>query len=91
MQTPRSSASTAAAGAPSTFNVLFCRDVVAEVDGIATAVQKLPPPTIDQVIKMMIIYELHGLSDVAVDTAVKFRKQLKTRLDVESAIERLCR
>jgi hypothetical protein len=46
-KTPRSSASTAAAGAPSTFNVLFCRDVVADADGVATAVQKRSPPTID--------------------------------------------
>ena len=83
--------STAGAGAPATFNVLFCRDMVAECDGTTFYERRPTAPTVDQVIKMMIIYELHGLSDVAVDTAVKFSKELKTRLDVETAIERLCR
>jgi hypothetical protein len=40
---------------------------------------------------MMIIYELHGLSDVAADTALKFSKQLKARFDVEEALKRLCK
>ena len=40
-----SSTSTAAAGAPSTFNVLFCRDLVAQADGVATAVRARPAPT----------------------------------------------
>jgi Methyltransferase FkbM domain len=40
-----SSTSTAAAGAPSTFNVLFCRDLVAQADGVATAVRTRPAPT----------------------------------------------
>jgi hypothetical protein len=40
-----SSTSTAAAGAPSTFNVLFCRDLVAQAGGVATAVRTRPAPT----------------------------------------------
>jgi hypothetical protein len=38
---------------------------------------------------MMIICELYGLSDVAVDLARVFSKQLKRRIDVEQAIELL--
>jgi len=84
----QSSVSTAGAGAPSTFNVLFCRDLVAERDGASFYERPPSPPTIDQIIKMMIVYEL---SDVAVETAVKFSKELKTRIDVNEAIDRLCK
>jgi FkbM family methyltransferase len=86
-----SSESTAGAGTPATFNVLFCRDMIAEREG-SSFYEGMPPlPTVDQLKKMMIIYELHGLTDVAVDTAIKFSRQLKTRFAVEDAIERLCK
>ena len=65
--------------------------MVAERDGSSFYERSLPPPTVDQIIKMMIIYELHGLSDVAVDTAVNFSKLLKKRFDVDDALERLCK
>jgi hypothetical protein len=86
-----SSASTAGAGTPATFNVLFCRDLVAEREGSSFYERPMTPPTVDQIIKTMIINELHGLSDVAVDTALRFSKILKTRFDVEDAVERLCK
>jgi hypothetical protein len=86
-----SSASTAGAGTPATFNILFCRDLIAERDGSSFYERPMAPPTVDQIIKMMIIHELHGLSDVAVDTALRFSKILKTRFDVEDAVERLCK
>jgi hypothetical protein len=35
---------------------------------------------------MMIIYELHGLNDVALDTAERFAERLGARLDVDRAI-----
>ena len=38
---------------------------------------------------MMIIYELHGLNDIAVDTAARFRAELSPRLDVDRAIQLL--
>jgi hypothetical protein len=54
---------------------------MAEREGTFFYERALPPPTVDQIIKMMIVYELHGLSDVAVDTAVKFSKELKKQFD----------
>ena len=53
---------------------------------------KLPPkPSVDQILKTMSIYELHGLNDIAVDTAVKFSSELGQRLDAERAVDLLCR
>jgi hypothetical protein len=73
------------AGMPTTLNVLFCRDMTAERDR-SLHYAKLPPkPTVDQILKTMSIYELHGLNDIAVDTAVKFSSELGQRLDVERA------
>jgi hypothetical protein len=52
----------------------------------------LPPkPSVDQILKTMSIYELHGLNDIAVDTAAKFSNELGQRLDVERAVDLLCR
>lgn len=77
-------------GKPSTFNVLFCRDLTAERNG-SLYYEKLPPsPRVDQILKLMAIYELHGLNDIAVDTAVTFSNELGQRLDVERAIDLLC-
>jgi hypothetical protein len=44
---------------------------------------------VDQLIKMMIIYELHGLSDIALDTAERFADRLAERLDVDKAVNLL--
>jgi FkbM family methyltransferase len=79
------------AGKPATLNVLFCRDLTAERDG-SLYYPKLPPkPSVDQILKTMSIYELHGLNDIAVDTAIKFSSELGQRLDVERAVDLLCR
>jgi FkbM family methyltransferase len=71
-------------GRPATLNVLFCRDLISEADN---GVFGIPPriPFIDQIIKTMIIYELHGLNDIAFDTATRFNSELRERLDVERA------
>jgi FkbM family methyltransferase len=74
-------------GKPATLVVLFCRDLIAEVD----QPQNYPPvnivlPSVDTLIKTMVIYELHGLSDIALDTAVRFSDQLGQRFDVSEAI-----
>jgi len=37
----------------------------------------------------MIIYELHGLNDIALDTAQRFKDKLGIRLDVNKAMELL--
>jgi len=70
-------------GPPRTFNVLFCRNPIAEADAEAPRPARL---SVDQVIKVMMICELHGLNDVAVDIAERFAEELGRRLDVEQAI-----
>jgi hypothetical protein len=47
----------------------------------------VPPriPSLDEIIKIMIIYELHGLNDIAFDTATRFSSELRQRLDIEHA------
>jgi FkbM family methyltransferase len=73
-------------GKPATLNVLFCRELIDEHDSPHHYINKPTPVTIDQITKMMIIYELYGLNDIAVDAAVRFRDILGPRLDVEKAI-----
>lgn len=78
------------AGNPATFNVLFCRDFAGERNGSHYYEKPPLPPRVDQVLKLMAIYELHGLNDVAVDTAMAFSSELGQRLDVERVIDLLC-
>ena len=78
------------AGKPATFNVLFCRDLVAEISGGVYYEKLPPPPRVDQILKLMVIYELHGLNDIAVDIAMTFSNELGQRLNVERAIDLLC-
>lgn len=73
-------------GRVSTLNVLFCRDLIQEVDHPKHLATPRPAVTVDQIVKLMIIYELHGLNDIAVDTAERFRQRLGERLDVDEAI-----
>jgi FkbM family methyltransferase len=73
-------------GKPATLNVLFCRDLIDETDRPENYTSACDPFTIDQIIKLMIIYELYGLNDIAVDTAERFKDRLAGRLDVEKAI-----
>jgi FkbM family methyltransferase len=82
--------STVGVGTPSTFNVLFCRDPVAERDNNQFYERMPTPLTVQQILKLIAIYELHGLNDAAVDTALTFSKQLEEQIDVERAIELLC-
>lgn len=80
-------------GKPATVEAVFCRDPIDEMDhpenytsavgNEATHPQLL---TSDQLIKLMIVYELHGLNDIAVDTIERFSQRLEGRLDCEHAI-----
>jgi FkbM family methyltransferase len=88
-QMERPASSVAGAGIPSTFNMLFARDLIAERDGKQYYERPPTEPTVDQILKMMVICELFGLSDVAVELAQLFSKRLKPRMDVEQAIELL--
>jgi FkbM family methyltransferase len=74
-------------GKPSTFNVLFCRDLIDEADHSENYTAPADPIGVDHLIKLMIIYELHGLNDIALDTAVRFADRLADRLDVDKAID----
>jgi FkbM family methyltransferase len=76
-------------GKPATVNVLFCRNPIDEADRQDTYLSPYQPLSVDQLIKMMIIYELHGLNDIALDTAERFRKDLASRFDVDKAIDLL--
>ncbi len=87
------------AGRPATVEVLFCRDPIDEADhpenyaGAAGSERATSDETArsqtlspDQLLKLMIVYELHGLNDVAVDTLERFPDELKGRLDREHAV-----
>jgi FkbM family methyltransferase len=79
-------------GAPSTLDVVFCRDFPREADAAdsyAFAAVPAGPPSADQLIKAMINFELHGLMDCAFDIAARFRKHLQDRFDVDKAMELL--
>jgi FkbM family methyltransferase len=76
-------------GKPATLNVLFCRDLIDEADHSENYATLPAPASVDGLIKMMIVYELHGLNDIAVDTAQRFRDTLAPRLDVERAVDLL--
>jgi FkbM family methyltransferase len=77
------------AGKPATLNVLFCRDPIDEADHSENYVGAFQPMQVDQLLKTMIIYELHGLNDIALDTAERFREELGARLDVDKAVDLL--
>jgi len=79
----------ASVGKLATLDVLFCRDLIDEADAPENYGIPAEPATAHQIIKMMIILELYGLNDIAVDTAERFRSRLSERLDVEHAIRLL--
>jgi FkbM family methyltransferase len=72
-------------GRPAKVDVLFCRDAIDEEDHPAN--YTTPPKSLglEQLIKLIMVYELHGLNDVAVDTVDRNADRLKARLDVERA------
>jgi hypothetical protein len=70
---------------PATFNVLFCRDLGAEAEGLRFPVVTRTPRNADEIIKAMVILELYRLTDVAFDTAARLSGELGRRLDVDKA------
>jgi len=40
--------------------------------------------TLDKITKMMIVYELHGLNDIAANSVERFRAELSPRLDADA-------
>jgi FkbM family methyltransferase len=76
-------------GKPAMVNVLFCRDLIDETDARSNYQDQCRPFSLDQLIKMMMIYELYGLNDIAIDTAERFAELLGSRLDVDRAVRLL--
>ncbi len=76
-------------GSPATFNLLFCRDPIDECDSPQNYLKLPAALSVDQIIKMMIIYEIYGLNDIALDTAERFADTLSPRLDVELTVHLL--
>ena len=75
-------------GRPSTFNVLFARDLPAERDW---PMQYIVPPLGEQVagdtvLKSAIMLELFGLSDCAYDTLARYSDVLAPSFDLEHAL-----
>lgn len=76
-------------GRPATLNLLFCRDPIGECDQ-PQSYTKLPnQPNVDQIIKTIMIYELYGLNDIALDIAERFTEALGSRIDVARAMHLL--
>jgi hypothetical protein len=78
-------------GRPSTFNVLFARDLPAERDW---PMQYIVPPLGEQVagdtvLKSAILLELFGLSDCAYDTLARYSDVLASSFDLEHALSLL--
>ncbi len=78
-----------ALGRPATVDVLFGRDLIDEVDHQDNYQSPCRPFSINQLIKSIIIYEVHALNDVALDTAERFAERLGARLDVDRAVRLL--
>jgi hypothetical protein len=75
---------------------MICRDPIAEADhpenytsDTSNNTTRSQPLSLDQFIKLMVAFELHGLNDIAVDTLDRFADRLKERLDTEHAIRLL--
>jgi FkbM family methyltransferase len=78
-----------AVGRPATVDVLFARDLIEEVDHPENYQSPCRPFDIDQLIKSIIIFELHALNDVALDTVERFAERLGVRLDLDRAVRLL--
>jgi FkbM family methyltransferase len=78
-----------AVGSPATVDVLFARNLIDEVDRSEHYQGPCRPFGINQLIKSMIICELHALNDVALDIAERFTERLGAHLDVDRAVHLL--
>jgi len=79
-------------GAPGTLDVVFCKDFTAHIDDLAASTLRpfsTDRPRVDQLIKAMINFELHGLMDCAFEIAIRFREHLQERMDVDRAAKLL--
>jgi hypothetical protein len=65
-------------GKPGILEVLFARDLIDEVDRPQNYEATCQPVSGDEIVKMMMILELYGLNDIAVDIARRFTDRLST-------------
>jgi FkbM family methyltransferase len=78
-----------AVGRPATVDVLFARDLIDEADHPEHYQIPCRPISVNRLIKSIIIYELHALNDVALDTVERFAERLGAQLDVDRAVRLL--
>jgi FkbM family methyltransferase len=78
-----------AVGRPATVDVLFGRDLIDEVDHQDNYQSPCRPFSINQLIKSIIILEVHALNDVALDTVERFAELLGAQLDLDRAVRLL--
>jgi FkbM family methyltransferase len=78
-----------AVGRPATVEVLFARDLIDEVDHPEHYQTPSRPVSVNQLIKSIIMFELHALNDVALDTVERFAERLGAHLDVDRAVRLL--
>jgi FkbM family methyltransferase len=76
-------------GRPATVDVLFSRDLIDEVDHPDNYQSPCRPFSVNELIKSIVIFELHALNDVALDTAKRFAERLGAHLDVDRAVHLL--
>ncbi len=71
---------------PVTFNFLFCRDFCGESD-FPHHYLTAPPPLagIEKLVKMLIVFEMYGCLDRAVDLLARFREIFAARFDCDRA------
>ena len=78
-------------GRPATVNLLFCRDPIDEADRPQNYASQPRSLNVDQIIKTMMIYELFGLNDIALDIGERFSQTLGSRIDVSQAMHLLAK
>jgi len=76
-------------GKISTVDALFCRDLVAEREHPESYTSLPAPVGPEKILKMMMVLESHGLNDIAVDLAQRFRNELAPLFDVDEGIRLL--
>jgi FkbM family methyltransferase len=71
---------------PSTWEVLFARDLPFERANSSSFLNPPHSPTCDDILKSAIMFELFGMIDVAYDTVLMFREELQKVIDVSWAL-----
>jgi len=76
------------AGIPSTFNCLFCREL--PESGKSKRRRAEGPAAVDQILKLLVICELYGIKDIAVEMLLAHASELEKRIDLEKGLALLC-